>query len=677
MSDKSSIIKEAQKYIARGQIDKAIAEWEKLIKEYPDGNTYNTIGDLYLRAGDKINAVDSFHKAAQFFRHEGFSLKALALYKKILNINSSDSDALFSLGELSEEKGFAKDAVKYYLASADNLPKEAKKEKFIGIYEKVLALSPANISLRNNLAEIYAGESLMSDAANQYIQIARLYSENGDMEKSLEYYHKAMDFQHVNKEAVLEINALYERSGDIKQALEQIEEATTQFPQDMDIHLRCAEIYLTAGKIEKARECLGGVIEAEPANVKAKRLLGDIYLKEGNKDKAWTEYLAALDGMILDEKHDESITILESFKDIDPLETGKRLVFLYRQLGDQVQVANELISLGDIFTGKDMQKEAFNYYKEALTMNPGDDSLRAKVNELEKEVGKDYVSIKADKLVDEAIVEADTALENGLYENVKDLLLPFRESESENTDLHERLKTLYIYTGDKEQAVTECLILNKLYKKAGDSVKGEQMIKEAFEIYPEDPRLTDMAAIPQGAVLPDKHPEAEAVHEPALDKEVMGVFNEFKKGLDKELEKDDYGTHYNLAIAYKEMGLIDDAIIEFQISLNGLKWLVPSSAMLGVCYVEKGLYPLAIDVLKNAIEKMEDKDESYRAMKYDLAEVYEKNNNIKEALDSYMEIFEWNSKFRAVSDKINQLKVKVGEGVEKKKHSRKDRVSYL
>jgi len=38
MADKASIIKEAEKYIARGQVDKAIAEWEKLAKEYPDGN---------------------------------------------------------------------------------------------------------------------------------------------------------------------------------------------------------------------------------------------------------------------------------------------------------------------------------------------------------------------------------------------------------------------------------------------------------------------------------------------------------------------------------------------------------------------------------------------------------------------------------------------------------------
>jgi tetratricopeptide (TPR) repeat protein len=108
MSDKSTIIKEAKKYLARGQIDKAIAEWEKLVKDIPDAPTFNTLGDLYLKSGNKTNAVSSFHKAANLFRHEGFSLKALALYKKILNIKPADADSLLSLGELkcpSENQG--------------------------------------------------------------------------------------------------------------------------------------------------------------------------------------------------------------------------------------------------------------------------------------------------------------------------------------------------------------------------------------------------------------------------------------------------------------------------------------------------------------------------------------------------------------------------------------------
>lgn len=765
MSDKSSIIKETQKYLARGQIDKAIAEWEKLIKEYPDGNNYNTLGDLYLKKGDKQDAIDSFHKAANFFRHEGFSLKALALYKKILNINPSDPDSLYSLGELNEEKGLTTDAIKYYLATADSLSKEGKKEKLLDIYDKVLALSPANIPLRNKVAEIYAKEGLMSEATKQYFQIAMLHAEKGEIEKSIGYYQKVLGAQPLNREAILGINYLYEKTGNLEKAIEQMKEATTLFPQDTDIHLRCAEIHIMSGMFDEAREYLGKVTEIEPANIKARRLLGDIYINEGDREKAWTEYLPVLDEMILDEKYDDAIKLLDSFKDIDPLETGKRLVSLYRQLGEQGQVANELISLGDVLAVTGMQKEAFNCYKDALEITPDNESLSAKVAELEKEVSKEleeeYISIKTEKSVDEAIVEADIFLRYGLYDNVKNLLEVYKDKEPENIELHLRLKSLYVDTGDKEQAITECLILNELYKKAGDISKSEQMLKEAYEISPEDQRLISIAAPPlhekeeEVTITPPEGPaiedyseeiaeadfyskqgltdearailerlqtlfpenkeigqkldslgqvveteqkiehieekqeeiilteseilEAEEIHEPALDSDVMDIFNEFKKGLEKELDEEDYETHYNLGIAYKEMGLTDDAIREFQTSRNNPKRFVPSSSMLGICYMEKGLYSLAIDVLRNAIEKMEDRGESYWSMKYDLAEAYEKKGNLKEALDLYTAVYGWNSKFRSVSDKLNNLRAKVTEdGVEQKKtKDRKDRVSYL
>lgn len=123
---------------------------------------------------------------------------------------------------------------------------------------------------------------------------------------------------------------------------------------------------------------------------------------------------------------------------------------------------------------------------------------------------------------------------------------------------------------------------------------------------------------------------------------------------------------------------MDDAIREFQTSRNDPKRFIHSSNMLGICYIEKGLYPLAIDVLKSAIEKMEDRGESFWAMKYDLAEAYEKNGNLKEALDVYTQVYGWNSKFRSVSDKINRLKTSIVDSTEQKKpKERKDRVSYL
>jgi tetratricopeptide (TPR) repeat protein len=759
MPDKTVIIKDAQRFLARGLIDKAIAEWEKLLKEYPDGTIYNTIGDLYLKKGDDKNATDSFHKAADFFRSEGFSHKSLALYKKILNINPLDSHALFSIGELNEGKGLITDAIKYYLAAADSLSKEGKKEKLLEIYGKILAVSPSNIPLRNKIAEIYVKEGLVSEAAKQHLHIARLYDEKGDFEKSITYYQKVLDAQPLHRDAILEINNLYEKTGNFEQAIEQIKEASTLFPQDTDIHLRCAHLYIMGGILAKAKECLRKVIEIEPAQIKARKLLGDIYIKEGKRDKAWKEYLPIFDKMILDVKYDDAIRLLESFKDIDPVETGKRLVSLYKQLGENLQAAHELVSLGDVLAAKGMQKEALYFYKEALEITPDDDSLISKAVELEKEVGLEHFKIEGEKTVDEILAEADIFIRYGLYEDARDILEDLRQREPENIDLHLMLKSLYITMDNKEQAVTECLELSELYGKAGDVGSHDQIIKEAYELYPEDQRLIErkVTPLPEEAVsvpspevfaiedyseeiaeadfyykqglmdeargilerlqnlfpeneeikqklsslgqpaeevakrevveeepyeefaLPESETlEAQNIQEPALDSDVLDIFNEFKKGLEKELEAEDYETHYNLGIAYKELGLIDDAIREFQTSRNDPKSFIQSSSMLGICYMEKGVYPLAVDVLIRVLEKMENQGESYWAMKYDLAEAYEKNGNIQEALDAYTEVYGWNSKFRAVSDKISQVRAKLPKDAEQgKPRERKDRVSYL
>jgi len=100
--------------------------------------------------------------------------------------------------------------------------------------------------------------------------------------------------------------------------------------------------------------------------------------------------------------------------------------------------------------------------------------------------------------------------------------------------------------------------------------------------------------------------------------------------------------------------------------------------MLSICYKQKGIYPLAIEVLSSTLEKMEDRDESYWAMKYDLAEAYEKNGNLKEAFLAYTQVYGWNAKFRAVSEKINKVKAKIQKIADKgKPKNKKDRISYL
>jgi hypothetical protein len=98
--------------------------------------------------------------------------------------------------------------------------------------------------------------------------------------------------------------------------------------------------------------------------------------------------------------------------------------------------------------------------------------------------------------------------------------------------------------------------------------------------------------------------------------------------------------------------------------------------------MEKGMYSLAIDALTNVMNKIGEKDEAYWPLKYDLAEAYEKNNDLAQALELYTGVYGWNARFRSVAEKISRIrgagvKEVVKDAVKEKPKERKDRVSYL
>ena len=85
--DRAESVKKAEKLLRQGKLDLAIAEYVRMVDEQPrDWNTRNTLGDLYVRAGQSDKAVAQYEQIADHLFTEGFLPKAAALYKKILKI---------------------------------------------------------------------------------------------------------------------------------------------------------------------------------------------------------------------------------------------------------------------------------------------------------------------------------------------------------------------------------------------------------------------------------------------------------------------------------------------------------------------------------------------------------------------------------------------------------------
>lgn len=767
MADKSIIVKEAQKYLARGQVDKAIAEWEKLVKEAPDGNIYNTIGDLYLKKGDKKSAVDLFHKSAAHFREGGFSLKALALYKKVINIDPADANAYTALGELSEEKGLITDAIKYYLTVADILSKEAGKERFLSIYERILSLAPSNIPLRDKVAGLFLKEGLTSYAIKEHLHIAKLCADKGDMEQARSYFAKVLDIQPDNRNAMAGLSHVYEKRGDLQQAIQYLKTALGHYPDDPHLLLRCASLQKETGAYDDALACATKAAELAPSDIEANRLMGDVLLAKGDREAAWESYKIVVDSLMRENSIEDAIVLAKQFKDVNPVEVGNVLISLYAQNDDKEGVFAETLFVADLLLDSGLREEAIERYREALKIHPDDIQIKKILAEQEMTMGMEPSSLEREKSTEELVTDADIFIKYGLYEEARSILEELRLKEPDNVAVHEKLRSLYLEMNDREQAVTECLILCELYGRSGHAEMREAALRQAAEISPDDPRVLERVSaraeehavapasgeispgsiddyvediaeaefymrqglkedalriyhkllklfpdnaellgkmssveggLPESAVgreetgvegggaeeesgpqeTVEAHEISEEVVESQFDTDVLDIFEEFKKGLENELEAEDSETHYNLGIAYKEMGLIDDAIKEFQTSRNDPKCSVRSITMLGICYMEKGLYPLAIDSFRGALESIGTRDESYWGAQYDLALAYEKNGNEKEAYEIFSEIYGWNSKFRQVTEKLNHLKTKLSkEETAIKQKEKKDRVSYI
>ena len=92
-------------------------------------------------------------------------------------------------------------------------------------------------------------------------------------------------------------------------------------------------------------------------------------------------------------------------------------------------------------------------------------------------------------------------------------------------------------------------------------------------------------------------------------REFHEILEQFKRGIDENLESDDYQSHYDLGVAFKEMGLLDEAIAEFQKALRAPDGRLRTSEALGMAFFEKGQFAVAESVLRRAIDGVAEGDE--------------------------------------------------------------------
>ncbi len=145
--------------------------------------------------------------------------------------------------------------------------------------------------------------------------------------------------------------------------------------------------------------------------------------------------------------------------------------------------------------------------------------------------------------------------------------------------------------------------------------------------------------------------------------ELAGIFQEFRSdiGESPEDEEEDLETHYNLGIAYREMGLLDEAIGEFQKVAKAVQkgkpfaYAMNCSTLLALTFMDKGEPKIASLWYRRALEVPGLDPETILALRYDLAVSLETAGESTAALDSFRQVYAMNIDYRDVADHIATL----------------------
>ncbi|MFN9203382.1 MAG: tetratricopeptide repeat protein [Gemmatimonas sp.] len=245
---------------------------------------------------------------------------------------------------------------------------------------------------------------------------------------------------------------------------------------------------------------------------------------------------------------------------------------------------------------------------------------------------------------------------------------------------HQKRVELAVRVKDAQRLREAYLDLADVLVRMGEDVKARAVYARVLEIDPHD----DRARSALGAAAPPPPPPAPErsddrfvdlavwlrdddepvttrmrMREPMVSGDEQADFDDllrhFKEGVARSLGEDDFESHYDLGVAFKEMGLLDDAVAEFQTALRSRAHRLPAYEALGQCFVELGRHQVAATVLSRALHEPGLDDEQRVGVLYFLARSSEALQRLDEARSYYQRVYAIDIQFRDVAARLAAL----------------------
>jgi tetratricopeptide (TPR) repeat protein len=374
-----------------GRFDKAIELLKQIVQDNPkDWNTVNRIGDLYAKLNNLKAANEQYEKVARYYADDGFYLKAIAVWKKVLRNDPSMLEGNKELGDLYARQGLVAEAKQTLNVVVDEYIKRSKKREAGEVLRRLAEVDPSDMKVRIRLAEFYAWEGNQEKAAGEYVAIAEELVKKGHLAEALQLIDKALRSGPRSPSLLVAYARVCLVQKDYPRAIERLEEARKTAPADREVSLRLAEACLGAKRPDEARHVLEGLIERDPADQEARLQLGQVYLAEGRYDEAFDHLQPAVDKLVERRQIDRGAALLQQIVQKNPshIRSLAKLVELYRQSRNDMLVAQTYSLMVEAYLAGGGLEQAASILEMLVQLEPHNEQHRTKLRWLREQQGQ-------------------------------------------------------------------------------------------------------------------------------------------------------------------------------------------------------------------------------------------------------------------------------------------------
>ena len=252
-SNKEKLIAGAQKLVEKGQFDKAIREYLKVVAEDEnDVRVWIRIGDLYVKLGQKSEAVENYKKVAQLYTQQGEPEKAIAVYKQILQTEPQTLETYVLLAALYRDMGRLQHASQQYELAAQLYTRAGRLREALAAEQALVDMVPDNIARRIKLAELYSRENLYPDAAREFSAAAAVLRSTGRMDDFAKVSERLLFHAPDNLEVTKDLARYYLQQGDAVRALTKLQGGFKVDRKDVELLDLLAQSFERMSKPDKA-----------------------------------------------------------------------------------------------------------------------------------------------------------------------------------------------------------------------------------------------------------------------------------------------------------------------------------------------------------------------------------------------------------------------------------------